>query len=124
MKTKKTTKIPNIPFVGQKVYLNSCYYISHGSDDVAGGVATICAVEKISKTNYYVKLKGFPGCEYPYSCFTDVVEQAKRKKEFGKQKAHRSPDIDTPWIEEGDLVGGTINGRAYHGEVYKGPPVW
>jgi len=104
-------KIPKIPFVGQKVYLDSAFYISHGSDDVVGGEATICKVLKISKTSYYVKLNGFPNTEYPYSCFTNRQEQEKRKKEFGTKKAHPDPDIDTAWIEDGDIV----DGKVYHG---------
>ena len=130
MKKKNCKRcIPVVPFIGQKVYLDSHYYISHGSDDIDGGVAVICAIQKIPKNSipnnrYYVKLKGFPNTEYPYSTFMDAEEQERLRKEFGKQKAKPNPDIDTPWIEEGDIVGGTINGKKYNNEVYKGPPVW
>jgi hypothetical protein len=41
--------------------------------------------------------------------------QAKLRKEYKGQKAHPAPDIDTPWIEEGDTV---------NGEVHHGPSIW
>jgi len=118
-KTVKTVTVKTVttPEVGDKIYVNSSFSISHGSDDFTGGLATV-------KRVYKSMSGGDPNC-----IFVDIVEgnrsynwtqfladdQAELKKEFGRRKAHPSPDIDTPWIEPGDTV---------NGQVYKGPPVW
>jgi hypothetical protein len=121
MKTRKirTVKVETItiPEVGDKIYVNSSFSISHGSDDFTGGVATVTKVYKSMSG-------GDPNCLFVEIAegnrgynWTQILsqEQAKLKKEFGKSKAHPSPDIDTPWIEPGDIV---------NGQIYKGPAVW
>ena len=105
-----------IPKVGQKIYVDSHYYISHGSDDDEGGIATIESIkESISggKKCIFVTVKEHPGSSYNWEFLSE--KQSALKKEFGKRKAHPCPDIDTPWIEEGDIV---------DGKPYKGPPIW
>jgi len=102
------------PKVGSKIYINSSFYISHGSDDVEGGLATISKAEKIPGCEeWFIEVKEIPGHGYNYELLME--DQKELKKEFGKRKAHADPDIDTPWIEDGDLV----NGRVYHGK-----PIW
>lgn len=119
MKKKRvvTVKTTTMPEVGDKIYVESSCSISHGSDDFTGGLATV-------KRVYKSMSGGDPNC-----LFVDIVEgnrsynwtqvlsekQAELKKQFGKSKAHPSPDIDTPWIEEGDWV---------DGKPYKGPAIW
>lgn len=121
MKTKKVKTITvttvTTPEIGDKIYVNSSFSLSHGSDDFTGGLATVSKVYKSMSG-------GDPNC-----IFVDIVEgdrgynwtqilsekQAELKKEYGKNKAHPSPDIDTPWIEPGDTV---------NGQKYKGPPIW
>ena len=39
----------------------------------------------------------------------------KLKEQFGTNRGYADPDIDTPWIEDGDWV----NGKVYHG-----PDIW
>ena len=44
-----------------------------------------------------------------------IEEQTELSKLYKGDTAHPDPDIDTPWIEEGDIV---------NGKVYKGNPIW
>lgn len=106
-----------IPKKGDKIYVNSAYHISRGSADVEGGLAT---VEKVSvgisggEECLFVTVEEHPGHNYNWSqCLSE--EQEKLKKRFDKSKAHTCPDVDTPWIEEGDIV---------NGQPYTGKPIW
>lgn len=109
-----------LPKIGDKIYIPSAYHISNGEDDVEGGLATVESIE-VSK---------FVPLEHPNSIFVTFVEtgkavsynwkhlmknQEKWSKEYVDKAAHPSPDINTPWIEEGDIV---------NGSKYKGPPIW
>lgn len=116
---KKTTKskVIKTPKVGQKIYVDTSLYLSHGSDDFVGGIATVTRVykeisggEKVT----FVDIAERPGHGYNWTQFL-MNKQAELKKEFGKRKAHADPDIDTPWIEPGDIV---------NGQRYSGPPIW
>lgn len=98
--------------VGDKIYTPSRCSISHGSDDIRGGVATVTKVKK--------QISGGVMCTFVEvqevdRCFNwDQVlvhEQDKLKEMFGDEPARPDPDIDTPWIEDGDFV----NGSVYHG---------
>lgn len=107
------------PQLGDEIYVHSSLYISHGSDDFCGGLCTIDRIE-YSKTlpphhrNYcMVGIAERPGWLYNYLYLLE--EQDKLRGQFGDQRGHPDPDIDTPWLEEGDFV---------NGEVYHGPPVW
>lgn len=97
-----------LPKIGDKIYVDSHYYISHGSDDVEGGIATVSGVDKT-----FVETEEHPGHAYNWKFLGP--EQEGLKKKFGASKAHACPDIDTPFIEEGDFV---------NGKKYKGPPIW
>jgi hypothetical protein len=44
-----------------------------------------------------------------------MKDQEKNKELYGDQIAKPDPDIDTPWIEEGDWV---------NGQKYTGSPIW
>jgi len=123
---RKVNRVPSVPKVGQKIYVNSSFSLSHGSDDFCGGLATV-------KKVYKSMSGGDPNC-----IFVDIEEgdrgynwtqilkekQAELKKQFGRRKAHPDPDIDTPWIESGDTVSGVIDGKRYNGETYTGRPIW
>ena len=115
MKKKKIKK----PQVGDKIYVGSSFYISHGSDDFAGGICTISSIEYSDSLdedhcNYcMIGIKERPGYLHNYKSLME--KQKELKKTYGKQKGHPDPDIDTPWLEEGDWV---------NGKEYKGPPQW
>jgi hypothetical protein len=104
-----------VPKVGDKIYVESHFYISRGSDDVTGGLATVTRVDRTYEKygNLFVEVAEHPGHSYNWIMLAE--EQEKLKKEFGNKLAYPSPDIDTPWIEPGDIVNGV---------VYNGPPIW
>lgn len=109
----------NIPKIGDKIYIPSSYHISRGSDDVQGGLATISRVE-ISKTlpadhvnAIMVLVEEISGTSYNYKNLMEKQEELK--KEFGEKKACPDPDIDTPWIESGDII---------NDKPYSGPSIW
>ncbi len=110
MKAKK--KEVKIPKVGDTIYVDSSMSISHGSDDFVGGKATVSHVET-KYGNVWVSIKERPGHSYTWGFLSE--KQDFLKKEFGNKKSYADPDIDTPWIEEGDWV----DGQRYHG-----PPIW
>lgn len=95
--------------VGDDMYIPSAMYISRGSDDRVGGLAEIKSID----SKGMVSFKEIPGVSYNYEYL--LKEQDKLKKEFGNSRAYPDPDIDTPWIESGDIV---------NGETYKGKPIW
>jgi len=111
--------------VGDKIYVGSSFHMSRGSDDVVGGLATVTNIkEDISagKPALFVSIKEHPGKAYNWEILSEKQEELK--KQFGKRKAHPDPDIDRPFIEDGDTVSGKINGKDYNGEVYHGPDIW
>lgn len=115
---KKTpSKLIKVPTVGQKIYVDSSLYLSHGSDDFAGGIATVAKVSKSmsgGEMAVFVEITERPGHGYNWSQVL-MAKQDTLKKQYGKQIAHPDPDIDTPWIEAGDIV---------DGKTYNGPPIW
>jgi len=98
---------------GDKIYIPSVCYISRGSDDVQGGIATVDKVTtEISggKDAIFITILEVKGTKYNWSRYLQPM-QDKLKKEFGDQIAKPDPDIDCPWIETGD----TVNGKEYNG---------
>ena len=111
--------------VGQQIYVRSSFHISRGSDDVVGGLATVTEIsEGISggKPALFVVVKEHPGTAYNWEILSE--EQEKLKKQFGEKAAYPDPDIDQPWIQEGDTVSGKINGKEYKNEIYHGKDIW
>ena len=100
----------NIPKKGDTIYVGSSYSISNGSSDVCGGKATVDKVED-TINGVFVSVKEHPGHSYNWK----FLDQEKLKKEYGDAIAHPCPDVDTPWIEDGDVV---------DGKVYHGKPIW
>lgn len=107
------------PKIGDKIYVYSSFYISHGEDDFVGGLCTINEIEYSDNLpsdhcNYcMVGIEERPGTMYNYKVLLE--EQEELKKEFGDQVGYPNPDINTPWIEKGDIV---------DEEVYDGDPIW
>lgn len=107
------------PEIGNKIYVHTRLYISRGSDDFHGGICTINEIEYSDDLpenhfNYcMIGVKERPGFLLNYEYLMD--EQDKLKEQFGEQVGYMDPDVDTPWIEDGDFV----NDKIYHG-----PDVW
>lgn len=101
---------------GDKLYIPSAYYCSRGSDDVEGGLATVegFKIHNELPTDHpnrvFVAFREHPGRSLNYQYVLD--NQDEWAKEYAGKTAHPSPDIDTPWIEKGDIV----NGRKWTGE--------
>lgn len=103
--------------VGSKIYIPGSMSISNGSSDVAGGQATISKIEEnisAGEKCRFVEVKEVPGHQYNWDTYLKPL-QDQLKKEYKNQIAHPDPDIDTPWIEEGDIV---------NGEKYIGKSIW
>lgn len=49
--------------VGDKIYIETSWYIDHGEDDVQGGLATVSAV-RVEKYGTFVEVKEVPGSGY------------------------------------------------------------
>ena len=94
--------------IGDDIYIPSAMYISRGSDDRVGGLAKIIKIDTNSVT-----VDTFPNISFGYDNL--LSQQEELKKTFGENRAYPDPDIDTPWIQSGDIV---------NGKVYSGPDVW
>ena len=93
------------PKIGDHIYVDSSLSISHGSDDFCGGLATISNVKKSMSAGdmvWFIEISESNSRSYNYKMLIETGKQENLKKEFGENKAHPDPDIDTPWIEEGD----------------------
>lgn len=98
----------NLPKVGDEIYIPSAFYISRGSDDVVGGLATVSKIK-----DGFVSIQEFPGKSYSWKYLSERQDDLRTK--FGDKRAYADPDIDTPWIEKGDIV---------DGEICDGEPIW
>lgn len=103
------------PNVGDKIYVGSSISISNGSNDFCGGLSIISKVYKsmsAGKMVWFIETEEGDGRGWNYAMLIEDDTQKELKKRFGESKAHPDPDIDTPWIEDGDFV----DGKVYHGE--------
>lgn len=98
------------PKVGQKIYIPSKFHISNGSDDVQGGLATIDLIKinnDLPEDHYnrvFVGFKEIPTSTYNWNHLMENQEEYTRR--YAGRVAHPDPDIDTPWIQNGDIVNG------------------
>ena len=109
-----------IPEIGDKLYLPTQLHISRGEDDIFGGIAEISFVE-ISKylpiehiNAIMVKFKGFSQSHlWNYKLLLEKQKEYSIK--YADKIAKPDPDINTPWIESGDIVNGV---------KYTGKSIW
>lgn len=98
--------------IGDKIYIPSAYFISRGSDDFEGGIAEIDRIvinEKLPEDHYNRIMIGFkeqPSTTYNYNYLMEGQEEWSQ--EYAGKIAHPSPDINTPWIQNGDIVNGKL----------------
>lgn len=107
----------NKPKIGDKIYIPTQLHISRGEDDIAGGLAEIDRIEiskHLPENHYNGIMVGFKGFNKAHSWnYNYLLEnQDEWSKEYGNQIAKPDPDINTPWIQDGDYVNGSI----YHGK--------
>jgi len=103
--------------IGQDIYVETRCSISNGSSDVHGGLARVTKISTQTSGGepcLFVEVEELPGHGYNWSQNLSKI-QDKLKEEFGTERAYPDPDIDTPWIEDGDWV----DGKTYHG-----PDIW
>jgi len=104
---------------GDKIYVGTKMSISNGENDVKGGLATISSIidnpnlpnGHYNKTS--VTVEELPG--HSYNVNNLIENQEKWAKLYGDDIAKPDPDINTPWIQSGDIV---------NGEVYNGKDIW
>ena len=102
-----------LPEKGTKMFVQSSMSISNGSSDTAGGLATIKNIEVSNHlpeghfNAIMVEFEELPGHSYNYKSLLEKQEELA-KRYYNGEVAHPDPDIDTPWIEEGDWVNGSI----------------
>ena len=85
-----------LPKIGEKIYVPSALYLSHGLDDFAGGIATVSGIHTNDflppdHINYYmVSINERPSTQYNWLHLLE--EQDKLEERYKGQIAHRDPD--------------------------------
>ena len=92
-----------IPKKGDKIYVPTSLYLSHGRDDFCGGIATVEDVEETvncGEPAHVIEIKERPGHGYYWENWLRD-NQEKWKAEYGNQIAHKDPDL-TPEMNMDD----------------------
>jgi len=77
------------PKVGDKIYVSTSIYLSHGIDDFRGGWAIVSRVTR-EYGSIFVEIEERPGHGYNWKFLGD--EQKELAKEYGDQHAEPDPD--------------------------------
>ncbi len=88
-------KLPEEVKPGDKIYVGSSYYLSHGCDDFSGGLATVKKVlyrpiPQNPRNEWMVVIEERPGWESNLTVLLE--EQEKLAKEYEGKIAHKDPD--------------------------------
>lgn len=119
----KRNDLHSIPSVSKEIYVDSSFSMSHGRDDVLGGLATVTKVEKgrsAGETIHFISVKEHPGHGYNWEQVL-AKKQEELKEEFGSKRARPIPDKRPEfnsgstitqdnirhWLEEGKKRGAT-----------------
>jgi hypothetical protein len=86
------------PYIGQKIYVPTALYLSHGMNDVEGGIATVCIL-KTEYNNLMVGVQEHPGTLYNWKYLKEGQEGWKER--YGNSIAHPDPD-DRPEFNRWD----------------------
>jgi len=84
------------PKIGMNIYIPTSLYISHGQDDIAGGLATISDIEfnKTLPSDHYnycmIEVKEIPNEGYNWNWLME--NQEEWEKEYGVNIACPCPD--------------------------------
>jgi hypothetical protein len=106
MKEKLEQKIKR-PSEGDKIYIPTSLYLSHGRDDFWGGICIISKIEKYGNNNFFIKIKENPGASYNYNSLLEQQEELKER--YGTSKGEKCPDNSLEsnvWASPGDIVDG------------------
>jgi hypothetical protein len=88
---------------GDKIYVDSRYYLSRGVDYRIGGIATVSKVFlnlSGGKNVTFIETEAFPEIRYNWTHYL-AKEQRNLKKEFGDKIAHADPDLNSE-MNKGD----------------------
>jgi hypothetical protein len=80
--------------IGDEIYVESHFYLSHGEDDVVGGLARITDIECHPERSYnriFITVAEHPGHSYNLDLL--LKEQENLAKEFGESRAYADPDL-------------------------------
>ena len=83
------------PKVGDTIYVDSAWYLSHGEDDFEGGRVTVSSVRvdtSAGEPTWFVSITERPGHSYNWAILKE--RQAELAAEFGDKKGHPDPDND------------------------------
>jgi len=83
------------PSVGDKIYIESTIYLTHGADDFQGGLCTVKAVQshvEKDKEVSSVEIEEDPGTWYTWTGYLEP-RQEEWKKLYGEQKGGPKPDL-------------------------------
>lgn len=86
----------DLPKIGDDIYIPSQFYLSHGVDDLVGGLARVSKIEPIASTGpnkgkHFVSVAEVPGTAWNWEGYLAIM-QPKLKKEFGSKRAYPDPD--------------------------------
>lgn len=98
-------KMMTVPAVGDEIYVPSALYLSHGEDDVLGGLATVSSVQSErhgNRTVHKVTVKELPSRGYYWENGL-AEEQEELKQRFGNGRARPDPDT-SPEFNSGSVV--------------------
>jgi hypothetical protein len=80
----------DMPKIGDPIYIPSELYVSHGVDDLRGGLTEIATVEPLGDGSYWITTKFDTASQYNWSSLK--VQQAELAKEFGQAPPQNTPD--------------------------------
>ena len=85
------------PHIGDKIYLPTSLYVTHGEDDFIGGICIISKAIKYGEddakekgSSWRIEVLEDPGSFYSWDYLLEL--QDKLKVEFGDQRAYKRPD--------------------------------
>lgn len=91
-----------IPTVGDPIYIPSESYLSHGADDVQGGLTRILSVEASRGGGYWVTTEFDPTAKWSWNALRERQDQWA--KAFGDKAARQQPDyrpeFNKGWTDE------------------------
>lgn len=96
----KKNEQPLLPKIGNDIYVETILHLSHGRDDVFGGMAKVTLVETEIINNeliHFISVDAIPG-RFNWEQYLAPMQGALRKK-FGQNRAHPDPD-DRPQFNE------------------------
>lgn len=83
-------QVGEAPKVGDPVYIPSELYVSHGEDDIRGGLTEIDSVVLTGRGYYWVTTKFNPSKQYNWSYLKE--QHAELAREFGQNPPQNTPD--------------------------------